>query len=152
LELVDRLAERLPLLGVVDRVLERRTAEAAGARRELHPRLVEDAHEPAEAVTLGAETQVLGDEARLEVELAGRKQRPPSFGCRGPRTRPSSPASTTNAVIPLEREPGSTVAKTTQSSALGALPMIFLCPSAATAASAPRTRARAAAPRRSSPA
>ena len=129
MELVDRLAERLPLLGVVDRVLERRTAEAAGARRELHPRLVEDAHEPAEAVTLGAETQVLGDEARLEVELAGRKQRPPSFGSRGPRTRPSSPASTTNAVIPLEREPGSTVAKTTQSSALGALPMIFLCPS-----------------------
>ena len=57
------------------------------------------------------------------------KQRLPIFGSRGPITKPASPRSTTNAVIPFEREPGSTVAKTTQRSAIGAFPMNFLRPS-----------------------
>ena len=57
------------------------------------------------------------------------KHRQPSFGSRGPSTKPGSPRSTTKAVIPFAREPGSTVAKTTHASAIGALPMNVFRPS-----------------------
>jgi hypothetical protein len=47
------------------------------------------------------------------------------LGIRSPSVNPSSPCSSTNAVIPLERVPGATVANTTYHRASGA-PLIHV--------------------------
>jgi hypothetical protein len=58
---------------MLDGVLERGPADAERARRELHARPVEDAHQPMEALALPAEPAVICDETLLEVQLTGRE-------------------------------------------------------------------------------
>ena len=111
LELVDRPAERLALLRVVDRELECRPPEPDRPGRELDAGDVEHPHQSAEAVAFGAEPAVLGHEAVLELDLGRGEAAAAHLGQAGPAHEASSPRSTTNAVIPRERLPGSTVAK-----------------------------------------
>ena len=68
---MDRLAKRLPLLGVLDGVLERRPADADRVRRQLDAGAVEPAHHPVETLTLLTHPAILGEEAVVEEELAG---------------------------------------------------------------------------------
>ena len=69
LVLGDRLAELAALLGVRDRVLERRAGEPRRGGAERDARAVERRHQAAEARALLAEPAVVGDEAVLEEQL-----------------------------------------------------------------------------------
>ncbi len=68
LELGDRLAEGLALLGVGDRLVERALGEADAHRRDADPAAVEDVEEVLEAVAAAAEQVALRHAAVLEAE------------------------------------------------------------------------------------
>ena len=63
LVVADRLAERFPGLGVLDRVLEARAGDADGAGGQVDARLVEGVHQAVEALALLAQQPVVGDPA-----------------------------------------------------------------------------------------
>ena len=107
LELVDLAPERLALLRVAHRVLERRAPDPDRARRERHARLLEPPQQPSEPRALLADPPVDG----AGRSPAGRARRPGSTGSRawGSACRarsPRRPSRTTNAVMPFERVPG----------------------------------------------
>ena len=72
LELRDRLAELLALLGVAERVVERALGDADGLGGDGDPGVVEGPHRGLEAGALRADHPVGGDPDVVEVDLAGR--------------------------------------------------------------------------------
>ena len=71
LEVGDRLAELLPLLGVGQRVVDRALRDADGLGGDGDPGVVEGAHRGLEAGALLADHPVGGDPDLVEVDLAG---------------------------------------------------------------------------------
>ena len=72
LEVRDRLAELLALLGVAERVVERALGDADRLRGDGDAGVVEGLHRGLEAGALGADHPVGGDPHVVEVDLAGR--------------------------------------------------------------------------------
>ena len=113
LVLGDRLAELLARLRVLDRVLERRPRDPRGGGPERDPRPVERAHEPVEALPFVAEPPVLGQLGVLEEHLRVHDRALPHLPHRLAERDPRIALLDDEGRDPREREPGSTVAKTT---------------------------------------